>query len=399
VTAIILSEGYFLTLDAEQGVVVYTYEGRQVSTPRFNGLRGEFLNRRTVSLSNDCVAILDRSDSKTVRCFDVNNGRQVGNPITHKVEIVHLALNQGAQGIQERRLTIIDRNRDLYITPVVPQPGIFRGMYKLQTQVDSMAWNDTSDMLCAIADGRFMTWYYPNVVFVDRDLLPGTAAEKDATDFGKVPQITAFCGNRASVRRADGAVLTTCVAPHTPMLYRLAAANRWEEAIRLCRFVKDEKLWGCLAAMSLQNRQLDTAEVALASLNEADKLEFIIYLKKLPSEETRNAELALYRRCPDEAEAILLQARPPLLYRAIDLNIRLFRWGRALELAVKNKKHVDTVLGYRQKYLKQAKKTETEKRFLQYAEMEIDWEAIHAKIDIEIEDERTGRGGSIATGK
>lgn len=49
-----------------------------------------------------------------------------------------------------------------------------------------MAWNDTSDMLCAIADGRFITWYYPNVVFVDRDLLPSTAAEKDASEFGKV---------------------------------------------------------------------------------------------------------------------------------------------------------------------------------------------------------------------
>lgn len=147
--------------------------------------------------------------------------------------------------------------------------------------------------------------------------------------------------------------------------------------------------------------------------------------------QSRNAELALYRRCPDEAETILLQARPPLLYRAIDLNIRLFRWGRALELAVKHKKHVDTVLGYRQKFLQQANKTETEKRFLQYAEVplpcpepstgplfphpdtlvlapcclslgtpchaqvEIDWEAIRAKIDIEIEDERARRTGAV----
>ena len=49
--------------------------------------------------------------------------------------------------LSERRLALIDRNRDLYLTPVVPQPGIFRGVYKLQTQVDSMAWNDSSDML------------------------------------------------------------------------------------------------------------------------------------------------------------------------------------------------------------------------------------------------------------
>lgn len=51
------------------------------------------------------------------------------------------------------------------------------------------------------------------------------------------------------------------------------------------RFVKDDRLWGCLAAMSIQSRQLDTAEVALAALSEADKLEFIVSLKQLPSEE------------------------------------------------------------------------------------------------------------------
>ena len=54
------------------------------------------------------------------------------------------------------------------------------------------------------------------------------------------------------------------------------------------------------------------------------------------------------RRCPAEAEEILLQAKPRLLYRAIKMNIRLFRWTRALNLAEQYKSHVDTVLGYRQ---------------------------------------------------
>jgi hypothetical protein len=71
--------------------------------------------------------------------------------------------------------------------------------------------------------------------------------------------------------------------------------------------LQDTALWGCLAAMALQGRHLDTAEIALAALNEVDKLEFILHVKKIPSEEGRSAELAVYRRCPDEAEAILLQ--------------------------------------------------------------------------------------------
>lgn len=41
---------------------------------------------------------------------------------------------------------------------------------------------------------------------------------------------------------------------------------------------------------------------------------------------------------------------------------------RALELAVKHKTHVDTVLGYRQRYLERFDKKEKNKRFLQYSE-------------------------------
>jgi len=43
-------------------------------------------------------------------------------------------------------------------------------------------------------------------------------------------------------------------------------------------------------------------------------------------------------------------------------------YSRALELAVKHKTHVDTVLAYRQKFLAVFGKKETNKRFLQYAE-------------------------------
>lgn len=49
-------------------------------------------------------------------------------------------------------------------------------------------------------------------------------------------------------------------------------------------------------------------------------------------------------------------------------------YSRALELAVKHKTHVDTVLAYRQKFLEDFGKKETNKRFLQYAEgVSIPW--------------------------
>lgn len=42
--------------------------------------------------------------------------------------------------------------------------------------------------------------------------------------------------------------------------------------------------------------------------------------------------------------------------------------SRALELAVKHKTHVDTVLAYREKFLQKFGRKETNKRFLQYSE-------------------------------
>ena len=47
-----------------------------------------------------------------------------------------------------------------------------------------------------------------------------------------------------------------------------------------------------------------------------------------------------------------------LYYRAIKLNIKLYRWEKAIELAISNKTHVDTVIGYRQKYLLKVGKDE-----------------------------------------
>lgn len=35
---------------------------------------------------------------------------------------------------------------------------------------DSFMWNDKSDILVALSDDRIHTWYYPNAVYIDRDL-------------------------------------------------------------------------------------------------------------------------------------------------------------------------------------------------------------------------------------
>jgi len=56
-----------------------------------------------------------------------------------------------------------------------------------------------------------------------------------------------------------------------------------------------------------------------------------------------------------------LQAK--LYYRVIKLNIKLYRWDRALEIAVNNKTHVDTVVAYRKRFLEMYKKPENNEKF------------------------------------
>jgi intraflagellar transport protein 80 len=103
-------------------------------------------------------------------------------------------------------------------------------------------------------------------------------------------------------------------------------------------------------------------------------------VKELPSEPARNSAIALYCKKTQEAEQILMSAK--LFYRAIKLNIKMYKWDRALEIAVNNKTHVDTVIAYRKRFLEQYGKEETNERFKQYArDIEVDWDTVKTKIN------------------
>merc|ERR1719321_591935 len=141
----------------------------------------------------------------------------------------------------------------------------------------------------------------------------------------------------------------------------------------------------------MHSRSLDTVETALAAIEEVDKVQFVGHIKDLPDEVLRSAEMALFCKRPDEALNTLLQNGR--IYRAIKMTIRLHRWTEALELAVKHKTHVDTVLAYRQRHLEQMKVAETNKQFIEYAqEVQVDWDTVRAKIALEKENERRAAG-------
>ena len=387
---------------------VYGYEGRMICELKTQGFaRPESLSDGNAALAPDTCAVVDRNDARVVRFLDTNAGRPVGEDVTHDLDVVHVALSQNGAP-PDRRCAFVDANRDVYVVPVLRRgadenhalgasPGsggnphrANASVVKLATMVDDVRWSDTTDMLAATCDGSLHAWYYPDAFYVDPDLAPRTKLVKHAgqgVDFGKSPRIVAFDGARCTVRRVDGARIACSVSAHAPVLYRHVLANQWDRAIRLCRFVKDDSMWACLAAMAVANKDLNTAEIAYAAVEEVVKVQFVQAIKKIPTEEGRMAELALFRRKPEEAESILLQAGA--VYRAIDMHVRLFNWRRALDLAVQHRTHVDTVLYRRARYLEEAQRRETDESFKEYSRsVQVDEEAVLAKIAQEGEKEK-----------
>ncbi|KAI9103258.1 WD40-repeat-containing domain protein [Phlyctochytrium arcticum] len=374
----------FVLVDTIAGVQIFSYDGRLMSSPKYPGLKAECVTPQTLSISSDILVLKDKADEKAIFIFETMTGRPLGTgQIKHTVDVAELGLNQSSSSV-DRQLVLVDKNRDMFITTVI-RPEL----KKLGTMVETFSWNSDNDLLVAMMDYKLVVWYYPNAIFVDEDIVPLTRFEKDGSTFGKNAQIVNFIGTQCTIRRADGALVTVSnVTPLPALLQEHARKKQWEEAIKLCRYVDIPELWACLAAMAVHGQDLHTAELAYAAIDEISKVRYITYIRDIPSSEGRAAELALLRRKPQEAENILLAAN--LVYRAIRMWISLFNWERALDLAVKYKTHVDTVMYFREKYIKGIGRRETNRKFVQYAQsVQVDWDKIQAKIAMEEDTERS----------
>lgn len=378
------SEKYILLVDTQEGVQIYSYEGRLVCSPRLANARGETLNANTLAVSADVLAVRDHRDERVVHIYDIQSAKVVGKPLTHAVPVQQIALSSGPL----RYLAIVDANRSLYITPVLRSEW---KLEKLGTMVLSVAWHDTTPMLAAFCDGRFSVFVAPGAVYVDKGLASSVRLDSDAAEYGKAPTILSFIADACLVRRSDGTQLVASVPLHASLLLGLLQDRRWDQAARLCRFVKSKEMWSVMATYATTARDIGASEAAYAALGEVDKVQYLQQVKVIPTPEGRAAAMCLFAHQPDEAEQILLQAG--LIYRAIDMNCTLNRWERALDLAVKHKTHVDTVAGRRQRYLQLLRRGETDAKFASLAgSLEVDWPSIEAKVRQELDSERSRPG-------
>jgi len=76
------------------------------------------------------------------------------------------------------------------------------------------------------------------------------------------------------------------------------------------------------------------------------------------------------------------------------MNIRLFKWERALAIANKNKQHIDTVLWYRRKFLSSFDRREDIPAFDKYKDKELDEAAIQEDKARSKEAERNDNGSA-----
>lgn len=128
---IVQGANYFAVIDSAHNFNIYDYESNLISSPKYQGLRVEFLNKRSISLSSDVVAVIDTTNTKVIRIFEIATGKPMNVNIENSSEIIEMQLNQ-TEIANERKLCFIDANRDMFIT-MVQKPEII----KIASMVDS----------------------------------------------------------------------------------------------------------------------------------------------------------------------------------------------------------------------------------------------------------------------
>ena len=378
VKMILMCPKYFALINESNGLNIYNYEGKQLQTPQITGVRFSLLSKKMIDISNDIIAILPPNNPKTIQFYDIASGKKLNAEINHTMDICEIQLNQSDIS-RDRKVCFTDTNKDLYISNAyIPK------VVKISNMCDSFAWNDSNDMLCAIADEKFYSWVYPNAVYLEKEILDGCKYEKDASDIGNNCQILNFTGSICNILKSDGSLCSKCITPYAGLLLDLLVyQDGIEKGLKLCRYVKDKVLWTAFSAICISNREIQIAETAVAAIDEVDKVNFIEKILKLKEQKCNDnlisAYVLLLSNRIDDAEKILLQAN--LIYRAIKININLFRWDRALNLAITYKTHVDTVLAYRQKYLESVGLQEVNSKFIELSrDTNIDWTKIKENI-------------------
>lgn len=267
VSLLILSEKYILMIDG--GIIsILNYDGRTQTNIKLPGsIQGDPSTERTASTSNDVTAFRDRSNHKIIHLFETTTGKTAGDgKIIHTVDISQISLNQ-CGAISDRRIVFIDTNGDCYISLINAYAALQR-IEKIGSMITDIRFNNSTNMLSGLQERKLFIWTNPTVIFTDKDLLSRSIIEIEASELGKSPYIIGFVGNVITIRRSDGCLIPFAVPPFAAGIIKSVEQNKWDQAIRLCRLLKDDTLWALLAGMAAAAKNFYVAEIAYSELAE-----------------------------------------------------------------------------------------------------------------------------------
>lgn len=384
ISLIIQSIGYFMLIDSIN-VNLCLYEGRYVDTIKGFASRVEFLTNKTISLSPDTIASLDVNDKKQINFIDIQNlGKSKSSSLTvsndvynyrHKIDVDMICLDQIGQQ-NERKCAFIDANSDLYIS-LIKSPSWALRTIKFRSIINSIGWCDEGNILSAISNNnKLIVCFNPHNAFVDKELLDMCCKEYDLENNDlslKHQTISGFTGNRIQLEVNDGSKLSVFVSPFVKMLHLYVINKKWSQALQLCRFARNLpeswQLWSSLAGLAIQHRNLEIAEIAYSSIMKVDRVMYIQQIQLIADKSAKSAEIAVICGNVKEAENILIASR--YIFRAIQLNLEMYNWERALELMKnhdKEEKYAHLIVYYRRKYLEKFEKQEINTKLLQLSE-------------------------------
>ncbi|KAF1745710.1 hypothetical protein GCK72_022157 [Caenorhabditis remanei] len=380
VNIIVQCEKVFLVSDGLT-ITVFTYEGRKLINLNPPGQVMALLDERKIDLANDTLVVRDRADNKILHFFDPTTGKPQGDGnLKHDYDIVELTVNQCGP-LNDRSVAFRDHIGAVYIA-MVKTFGVSQRMVKIGSLVEQLVFNDVTNMLCGISEGKVAVWPLPNVAFLDRNLLQKSLIQKSIGSVGKFPQLANFAGNTIVIRKSDGCLVPTGILPFYGTLITMGSQSKWDQAIRLCRSIGNDTLWATLAGLAVIHKNMIAMEISYAALEDDEKVSLINEIKDKSDKEIRQAMQVVLTGKLGDADVML--ERNGHGFRSLMLNIQMFKWKRALELATKNKQWLEIVMGYRERYLKNCGQKETDPQFLKHqAEVEIDWVHIRELIAAE----------------
>ncbi|XP_043275719.1 intraflagellar transport protein 80 homolog [Venturia canescens] len=361
ISAVVLSEKHFLIVEMN-ALTLYNYQGRLLGVPRWKTMTQEPLNAACISLCSDTLTVRDQSNDKLIHVLEVSTNKPINQVQSHShlTSVTRLALNY-IGGVNDRQLAIIDANRDLFLVSV--RTSGFGRVCKIAAMAQNVAWATDANVLAAMLDSNLSVWLCPNCVhYSDRKVIRKTRIDKENSEFGKQPNIVSVRNGMVTVRRGDGALVVNSFYTFFTTLHKHVMSNKWQDALSLCRIAQNEILWTCMAVLATDGKELDAAEEAYAAIERYDKVDYIQYIKKIPNKTEKLAEMALLAGDLLAGEGILLQNG--LVSEAIRINMKVYKWNRALELAIRHKKLVDEVLEERKNYLVILEKEESNQSFL-----------------------------------